>query len=84
MFSPTHLLISRSKTTPVQLVAARGCYQLYTEADWQQGKTPSFELKPKQGIFCRGVQVVGFQLQPMDADASTSESSAVQSYSASQ
>jgi hypothetical protein len=67
MFLPTHVLISRAKATPVQLVAAPGGYHLYTEADWQQGRTPAFELKPKQGIYCQGVQVVGFRLQPIDS-----------------
>ncbi len=66
MFSPTHLLISRTKETPVQLVAAPGGYHLYTEAEWRQGNQPSFELKPKQGLFCRGMQVVGFRLEPLE------------------
>jgi hypothetical protein len=69
MFSPTHLLISRTKETPVQIAAARGGYKLYTEVDIQQGREASFELKPKQGIFCQGVPVVGFQLAPMAANA---------------
>lgn len=71
MFSPTHVLISRTKETPVQITAARGSYKLYTEADIQQGREASFELKPKQGIFCQGVPVVGFQLAPIAANAKT-------------
>lgn len=74
MFSPTHVLVSRTKETPVQLMATRGGYQLYTEADWQQGRAASFELKPKQGIFCQGVQVVGFRLAPLDTTAEASAS----------
>jgi hypothetical protein len=63
-FNPTHLLISRTKETPVQLVAGpKGCW-LYTEAEWQRGTTPAFELRPKLGFYCRGQQVVGFRLQP--------------------
>jgi hypothetical protein len=69
MFSPTHILISRTKETPVQLMATRGGYKLYTEVDLQQGREASFELKPKQGIFCQGIPVVGFQLAPMPAEA---------------
>ena len=69
MFTPTHVLISRTKTTPVQLMTAQGNYQLYTEADCQQGRPASFELKPKQGIFCQGVQVVGFRLEPLEGKA---------------
>jgi hypothetical protein len=74
MFSPTHVLISRTRKTPVQLVATRGGYQLYTEADWQRGKAASFELKPKLGLFCQGVQVVGFRLEPAEPSTTVSAS----------
>ncbi|NJL46729.1 MAG: hypothetical protein HC929_03530 [Leptolyngbyaceae cyanobacterium SM2_5_2] len=70
MFSPTHVLISRTKQTPVQLVASPKGYQLYTEQEWQAAQTPAFELRSKLGFFCRGIQVVGFRLEPMAAVAS--------------
>jgi hypothetical protein len=68
MFSPSHVLISRTRETPVQLVASRGGYKLYTEIDWQRGQEPAFELRPKQGLFCRGVHVVGFRLAPLASE----------------
>jgi hypothetical protein len=79
MFSPTHLLISRTRETPVQLVATREGYCLYTEAEWQQGKDAAFELKPKQGLFCKGVSVVGFRLEPMKHEAKSSASPSLES-----
>lgn len=66
-FNPTHVLISRNKETPVQLVAGPKGYWLYTEAEAQKGTTPAFEVRPKLGFYCRGQQVVGFQLQPLTA-----------------
>jgi hypothetical protein len=69
MFSPTHVLISRTKQTPVQLVASPKGYQLYTEQEWQIAQTPAFELRSKLGFFCRGIQVVGFRLEPIEATA---------------
>ncbi|TVQ07062.1 MAG: hypothetical protein EA368_15460 [Leptolyngbya sp. DLM2.Bin27] len=66
-FTPTHVLISRTKETPVQLVAGPKGYWLYTEAESQKGTTPAFEVRPKLGIYCRGQQVVGFHLQPLAA-----------------
>lgn len=69
MFSPTHVLVSRRKRTPVQLVASPKGYQLFTEPEWQAGKSPAFELRSKLGFFCQGVQVVGFHLEPMESVA---------------
>lgn len=66
-FTPTHVLISRTKETPVQLVTGPRGYWLYTEAEAQKGTTPAFEVRPKLGIYCRGQQVVGFHLQPLTA-----------------
>ncbi|PZU96071.1 MAG: hypothetical protein DCF32_22030 [Leptolyngbya sp.] len=63
------MLISRTKETPVQLVAAPQGYWLYTEAEAQKGTTPAFELRPKLGFYCRGHQVVGFSLQPLTIQA---------------
>lgn len=68
-FTPTHLLISRSKTTPVQLMKRQQGYALLTETEWQQGKQPAFELRPKLGIYCQGMPVIGYQLQPLTAAA---------------
>jgi hypothetical protein len=65
MFTPTHVLISRTKQTPVQLVAGPKGYQLFTEAEWQRGQDPAFELRSKLGLFCRGMAVVGFHLEPI-------------------
>ena len=67
-FTPTHVLISRTKETPVQLVAGPKGYWLYTEAEAQKGTTPAFEVRPKLGFYCRGQQVVGFSLQPLKAE----------------
>ncbi|PSR15380.1 hypothetical protein C8255_23070 [filamentous cyanobacterium CCP3] len=64
-FTPTHVLISRTKETPVQLVAGSKGYWLYTESEAQKGATPAFEVRPKLGFYCRGQQVVGFSLQPL-------------------
>ncbi|WP_017298090.1 hypothetical protein [Nodosilinea nodulosa] len=66
-FTPTHVLISRTKETPVQLVAGPKGYWLYTETEAQKGNTPAFEVRPKLGFYCRGQQVVGFSLQPLTA-----------------
>lgn len=76
MFTPTHLLVSRSRQTPVQLVASSKGYQLYTEQEWQQGRNPAFELRPKLGIFCQGVSVVGYHLQPLMTKAAVEGSTA--------
>lgn len=64
-FTPTHVLVSRTKETPVQLAAGPQGYWLYTAAEWQKDATPAFEMRPKLGLYCRGQQVVGFRLQPI-------------------
>lgn len=69
MFQPTHLLVSRSRQTPVQLVPAANGFKILTETEWQRGSEPAFEMRPKQGFFCQGVSVVGFSLQPLDVEA---------------
>ncbi len=69
MFQPTHFLVSRSRKTPVQLVPAANGFKVLTEAEWQRGSEPAFEMRPKQGFFCQGVSVVGFSLQPLDVEA---------------
>jgi hypothetical protein len=65
MFRPTHLLVSRSRQTPVQLVASEHGFKILTEPEWQRHLEPAFELRSKQGFFCRGMSVVGYSLQPI-------------------
>lgn len=65
MFSPTHVLMSRSRQTPVQLMPGPKGYRLQTEQEWQSGSTPAFEMSAKLGFFCQGIPVVGYSLQPI-------------------
>ncbi|HEY9737831.1 MAG TPA: hypothetical protein V6D06_16175 [Trichocoleus sp.] len=74
MFQPTHLLVSRSRQTPVQIAARSQGYALYTEKEWQQGRNPAFEMRAKLGIFCQGVPVVGYSLQPLETQISAGNS----------
>lgn len=67
MFKPTHTLVSRRRRLPVALVPGGEGYKIYTEAEWEQNREPAFELHPKLGVFCRGVQVLGHHLEPIDA-----------------
>ncbi|HEY9764239.1 MAG TPA: hypothetical protein V6D07_17045 [Trichocoleus sp.] len=73
MFQPTHLLVSRSRQTPVQLVSGTQGYSLYTEQEWNRSSKPAFELRPKLGVFCQGIPVVGYQLQPLPVKESIEE-----------
>ena len=77
MFNPTHLLVSRSKQTPVQLVRSSRGFALVTETEWGQHCQPTFELRSKRGIFCKGVQVVGYSLQPLKIQESSTVSAPV-------
>ncbi len=81
MFHPTHLLVARSRQTPVQLIASEQGYKVLTEIESQQGREPAFELRSKQGFFCQGIPVVGYSLQPIsleqDASRNLSENAAV-------
>ncbi|WP_156119787.1 hypothetical protein [Leptolyngbya sp. KIOST-1] len=77
-FTPTHVLISRTKETPVQLVAGPKGYWLYTEAEAKKGGTPAFEVRPKLGFYCLGQPVVGFSLQPLTADTAVAQPQAAQ------
>ena len=70
MFKPTHLLVSRSRQTPVQLIQNAKGFSLLTQPEWQQGREPAFEMRSKLGFFCQGIQVVGYNLQPLVAAAS--------------
>ena len=69
MFHPTHLLVSRSRQTPVQLISSENGYKLLTEPEWEQGREPAFEMRPRQGFFCQGISVVGFKLEPIALEA---------------
>jgi hypothetical protein len=75
MFTPTHLLVSRSRQTPVQLIPAEKGFKILTEPEWQRGSEPAFEIRPKQGFFCQGMSVVGYSLQPINVDAATQPTS---------
>jgi hypothetical protein len=77
-FNPTHFLVSRTKETPVQLVAGPQGYWLYTESEWQRAATPAFEMRPKLGFYCRGQQVVGFRLQPLSTEIAAAQPQAEQ------
>ena len=67
MFEPTHWLVSRTRRVPV-LVKAQGEKSLiFTEFEWDQTPTPAFELHSKMGMYCRGVQVLGYTLEPFEA-----------------
>jgi hypothetical protein len=77
MFQPTHLLVSRTRQTPVQLITSEHGFRALTEPEWQRGSEPAFEIRPKQGFFCQDIPVVGYRLEPiampMSASISTPE-----------
>ena len=73
MFQPTHLLVSRSRQTPVQLIASEQGFKVMTEIEVQQGREPAFELRSKQGFFCQGILVVGYSLQPISLETEVSQ-----------
>ncbi len=77
MFEPTHLLISRTKQTPVQLVQSSKGFLLLTESEWRQNCLPAFEMRSKRGFFCRGIQVVGYSLQPLETQVAVTTSAPV-------
>jgi len=68
MFNPTHVLVTRSQKTPVQLVASEKGFKVLTEVEWQRGSEPAFEMRSRQGFFCQGIPVVGYSLQPIALD----------------
>jgi hypothetical protein len=69
MFQPTHLLVSRTRQTPVQLIPSEQGFKIITEPEWQRGSEPAFEIRSKQGFFCQGISVVGYSLQPIQTVA---------------
>ncbi|MEO1297732.1 MAG: hypothetical protein AAFW75_18520 [Cyanobacteria bacterium J06636_16] len=38
---------------------------VFTEKEWGNTTSPAFELHTKLGMFCRGVQVLGYDLEPI-------------------
>ena len=69
MFQPTHWLVSRSRKVPV-VVQSKGDRSLvFTAAEWGQTESPAFELRSKMGMYCKGVQVLGYGLEPMSSTA---------------
>jgi hypothetical protein len=77
MFHPTHMLVSRSQQTPVQLLPGSRGYLLQTEQEWQNGKVPAFEMNSRRGFFCRSIPVVGYSLQPIATVADRIQSETV-------
>ncbi len=69
MFRPTHLLISRSQSTPVQLTKSPEGFFLVTETEWQEQSKPAFEIRPQRGFFCKGFPLLGYSLQPIETKA---------------
>ena len=65
MFNPTHWLVSRHRKTPVQLVPSANGFHLMTAPEAESNKPAAFELRSRLGIFCQGVQIVGYRLEPM-------------------
>lgn len=75
MFQPTHYLVSRSRKTAVQLVPSSQGLQLLTAVEFLNQSQPAFELRPHLGMFCKGIPVVGYALQPITEDAAIAMSS---------
>ncbi|MGK7893982.1 MAG: hypothetical protein AB4372_10250 [Xenococcus sp. (in: cyanobacteria)] len=69
MFRPTHLLVSRSQSTPVQLIKSTKGFFLVTETEWQEQHQPAFEIRPQRGFFCKGIPLLGYSLQPIKTQA---------------
>ncbi len=77
MFQPTHWLVSRSRKIPV-FVQSRGDKSLvFTEKEWGNTASPAFELHAKLGMFCRGVQVLGYDLEPIPSTVTVGAEAAV-------
>ncbi|WP_008311527.1 hypothetical protein [Leptolyngbya sp. PCC 6406] len=66
MFQATHILVSRSRRIPVIVTSGTERSQIYTQQEWEQEKPPAFELHSKLGMFCRGIQVLGYRLEPVE------------------
>lgn len=77
VFRPTHLLVSRSSSTPIQLVPNPTGFFLVTESEWLEHRKPAFEMHPHRGFFCQGIPVLGYSLQPLEIQVSLMTSSSV-------
>jgi hypothetical protein len=66
MFSPSHLLVTRSKKTPVQLIPSELGFKILTAIEYERGTEPIFEMRTKLGFFCQGIAVVGYALEPIE------------------
>ncbi len=77
VFKPTHLLVSCSRSTPIQLVQNPKGFFLVTESEWLQHCKPAFEMRPQLGLFCHGIPVLEYSLQPLDTQVSLSTSSSL-------
>jgi hypothetical protein len=67
MFQPTHWLVSRSRKVPVIVQPQGDKSLLFTEGEWGKTTKPAFILHSRLGIYCQGVQVLGYELQPIPA-----------------
>ena len=79
MFQPTHWLVSRSRKIPVLVQAQRNKSLVFTEKEWGKTPSPAFELHAKLGMFCRGVKVVGYELEPMPSAVTVGQQAVVES-----
>lgn len=73
MFNPTHWLVSRSRRIPVILQRQGETVFVFTESEWGKTHSPAFELRSKMGLYCRGIKVVGYELEPMLTKANVSK-----------
>ena len=76
MFKPTHLLVSRSKSTPVQLIKSTEGFFLVTQIEWQRKSEPAFEIRSRGRFFCKGFPILGYSLQPLNIEKSQNKSNA--------
>ncbi len=74
MFKATHLLVSRSQSTPVQLVKSTEGFFLVTEIEWQRQSKPVFEIRQGDRFFCNGLPILRYSLQPLDSETSQNKS----------
>jgi hypothetical protein len=65
MFRPTHWLVSRTQKVPVVVRSTGEKSQVFMENEWNSTTTPAFELHSRMGLYCQGVQVLGYALEPM-------------------
>lgn len=73
MFQPTHWLVSRSRKVPVAVQPQGDKMLVFTETEWQKTAAPAFEFHARMGMYCRGVQVLGYALEPMTVPAEAVE-----------